>query len=112
MRSGHCITTNQRIPYGKYKNNGSHELELQIPHSLRPEIQAEGLLRGETPRDRENPPVAVRMEENHDSGGRGVPGPCAHAARNPAQVCRVQRGWFPKGEKQPVVVRKVPRTEV
>ena len=47
MWSVHCITTQLEI-YGKYKNNGSYELELQIPHSVRPKIQAEGVLRRET----------------------------------------------------------------
>ena len=111
MWSVHCITTQLEI-YGKYKNNGSYELELQIPHSVRPKIQAEGVLRREAAGNRENTPFAVRMEENNDSGGRGLSGPCPHTAGNPVQVCRVQRGGLLEGKKQPAVVRTLSRVEV
>lgn len=90
---------NKRTNHGKYKNNGSYELELQIPHSVRAQIQAEGVLRREKARNRKNPLVAMRMEENNDSGGGGLPRPYTHASRDTAQVRRVQCGRLSKREE-------------
>lgn len=90
----------------------THELELQISHSLCAEIQAEGVLRGEACRGGKDTPFALRMEEDNDIGGGGGPRPCAHVARNSPEVRDFLRGGFLEGEKPPAVVRAVSRVEI
>lgn len=100
MRSANCITNNQRNPHGKYKNSSTYKLELQVSYSLCTQIQAKRLLRRKKKRDRSNPTQTLRMEENYDSGGGSMSGPCSHVDRNTAKVFSVECGRLHKGEEQ------------
>ena len=61
-------------------------MELQIPYSVRAEIQAAGNLRPAEDGDRQDTEGAVQEEGNRDPGSRGVSRPIA------VDTAEVQRG--------------------
>ena len=68
---------------GKYKDNGSYELELQIPHSVRAKIQAEGVLRRETAG---NPAQVCRVQRGGLLEGKKQPAVVRTLSRVEVQI--------------------------
>ena len=63
-------------------------MELQIPYSVRAEIQAAGNLRPAEDGDRQDTEGAVQEEGNRDPGSRGVSRPYTYAAVDTSEVQR------------------------
>ena len=54
----------------------------------------------------------MRVEKDKNSRDRSVPGPCAYALGDTAEILRFKFRGIPEREEQPNAVRKVPGAEV
>ena len=87
-------------------------MELQISYRVCAKIPEKGILQRETTGRGKDPERAVRVEKDKNSRGRSVPGPCAYALGDTAEILRFKFRGIPEREEQPNAVRKVSGAEV
>ena len=87
-------------------------MELQIPYSVRTEVQAAGDIWEDPDRDRQDTEGAMPEERHRDSGGGSVPGSYTYACIDTAEIQRVERDGVSEGEEQPDDIRPVRKPEV
>lgn len=73
---------------------------MQIPRRVHPEVSAEGAVRGVTAAPGAGFPGTGAAEGVRDPGRAPDAGPCAHAARDPAEVCRGAGPGLPEGQER------------
>ena len=87
-------------------------MELQISFRVCAKIPDKGILQRETTGSGKDPERAVRVEKDKNSRGRSVPGPCAYALGDTAEILRFKFRGIPVREEQPNAVRTVSGAEV
>lgn len=85
---------------------------LPLSRGFRAEVPEEGVLRPEAAGDRTDPPEALRMEGDHDTRGRGLPRPRAHADFDPAQILGFRDNGIPQGQIVPDDLPEVGEREI
>ena len=80
---------------------------MQISYRVCAKIPEKGILQRETTESGKDPERAVRVEKDKNSRGRSVPGPCAYALGDTAEILRFKFRGIPEREEQPNAVRKV-----
>ena len=83
-------------------------MELQISYRVCAKIPEKGILQREMTGSGKDPERAVRVEKDKNSRGRSVPGPCAYALGDTAEILRFKFVGFLKGKSSLALYERFP----